>query len=175
MDLAPRWSDKYWCLWHLGGCPNLHPDLDNCYFPKVLTSTASQRFHMLCQKSTKIDKLNVFSTPWCSGCGTNEVTAKLWYSFSFCKSRHKFQFQVCDCFFFPFQGFNRLVAIALLFMAEEDAFWCLVYIIESLMPSEYYSRDKQLIGAQVDQVCFLLLEGTLDRLATFRRMDGIMF
>ena len=55
-------------------------------------------------------------------------------------------------FFFAFQGFNRLVAIALLFMAEEDAFWCLVYIIESLMPPEYYSRDKQLIGAQVDQV-----------------------
>jgi len=49
------------------------------------------------------------------------------------------------------QGFNRLVAIALLFMAEEDAFWCLVYIIEHLMPAEYYSRDKQLIGAQVDQ------------------------
>ena len=45
-----------------------------------------------------------------------------------------------------------MVAIALLFMAEEDAFWCLVYIIESLMPPEYYSRDKQLIGAQVDQV-----------------------
>lgn len=49
------------------------------------------------------------------------------------------------------QGFNRLVAIALLFMAEEDAFWCLVYIIEHLMTPEYYSRDKQLIGAQVDQ------------------------
>ena len=45
-----------------------------------------------------------------------------------------------------------MVAIALLFMAEEDAFWCLVYIIEHLMPAEYYSRDKQLIGAQVDQV-----------------------
>ena len=54
--------------------------------------------------------------------------------------------------FLSFQGFNRLVAIALLFMAEEDAFWCLVYVIESLMPPEYYSRDKQLIGAQVDQV-----------------------
>ena len=59
---------------------------------------------------------------------------------------------ILDFFFFAFQGFNRLVAIALLFMAEEDAFWCLVYIIESLMPPEYYSRDKQLIGAQVDQV-----------------------
>ena len=59
--------------------------------------------------------------------------------------------------FFPLQGFNRLVAIALLFMAEEDAFWCLVYIIEHLMPAEYYSRDKQLIGAQVDQVSFFQL------------------
>ena len=59
---------------------------------------------------------------------------------------------ILDFLFLLFQGFNRLVAIALLFMAEEDAFWCLVYIIESLMPPEYYSRDKQLIGAQVDQV-----------------------
>ena len=59
--------------------------------------------------------------------------------------------------FFALQGFNRLVAIALLFMAEEDAFWCLVYIIEHLMPAEYYSRDKQLIGAQVDQVSFFQL------------------
>ena len=51
--------------------------------------------------------------------------------------------------------FNRIAAITLLFMHEEDAFWCLVFIIEHLMPPEYYSRDKQLIGAQVDQVNFL--------------------
>jgi len=50
------------------------------------------------------------------------------------------------------QGFNRIAAIALLFMNEEDAFWLLVYIVEHLMPAEYFSRDKQLIGAQVDQV-----------------------
>jgi hypothetical protein len=35
-------------------------------------------------------------------------------------------------------------------MNEEDAFWCLVYIVEQLMPPQYYS--KQLVGAQVDQV-----------------------
>ena len=40
-------------------------------------------------------------------------------------------------------------------MHEEDAFWCLVFIIEHLMPVDYYSRDKQLIGAQVDQVIFV--------------------
>ncbi len=50
------------------------------------------------------------------------------------------------------QGFNRVVAIALLFMNEEDAFWLLVYVVEHLMPPEYYDRDKQLIGARVDQV-----------------------
>jgi hypothetical protein len=51
---------------------------------------------------------------------------------------------------FFLQGFNRIAAIALLFMNEEDAFWCLVYIVEQLMPPQYYS--KQLVGAQVDQV-----------------------
>ncbi len=44
------------------------------------------------------------------------------------------------------------MAIALLFMNEEDAFWLLVYVVEHLMPPEYYDRDKQLIGARVDQV-----------------------
>ena len=37
-------------------------------------------------------------------------------------------------------------------MNEEDAFWCFVYIVEQLMPSDYYS--KQLVGAQVDQEVF---------------------
>ena len=50
------------------------------------------------------------------------------------------------------QGFNRIAAIALLFLNEEDAFWCLVYIVEVVMPHSYYS--KQLIGAQIDQEVF---------------------
>jgi len=50
------------------------------------------------------------------------------------------------------QGFNRIAAIALLFMNEEDAFWTLVYILEVVMPHNYYS--KQLVGAQVDQAVF---------------------
>ena len=58
----------------------------------------------------------------------------------------------CLISLFILQGFNRIAAITLLFMHEEDAFWCLVFIIEHLMPVDYYSRDKQLIGAQVDQV-----------------------
>ncbi|XP_067118397.1 TBC1 domain family member 2B-like isoform X2 [Centruroides vittatus] len=47
------------------------------------------------------------------------------------------------------QGINRLAAIALLFMEEEDAFWCLVAILEYIMPADYYS--KTLIASQVDQ------------------------
>lgn len=50
------------------------------------------------------------------------------------------------------QGFNRIAAIALLFMNEEDAFWALVYIVEVVMPQNYY--NKQMIGAQVDQAVF---------------------
>lgn len=46
------------------------------------------------------------------------------------------------------QGLNRLAAIALLFMDEEDAFWCLVGIIKSIMPG-YFSRT--LVAPQVDQ------------------------
>jgi hypothetical protein len=47
------------------------------------------------------------------------------------------------------QGINRLVAISLLYMEEEDAFWCLLAIIEVLMPVEYYSNT--LLASQVDQ------------------------
>ena len=49
-----------------------------------------------------------------------------------------------------FQGLNRLAAIALLFLNEEDAFWCLVCIVEYIMPQEYYTTT--LMAAQVDQV-----------------------
>lgn len=47
------------------------------------------------------------------------------------------------------QGLNRLAAIALLFLCEEDAFWCLVAIVESIMPKHYYSHS--LVGAHTDQ------------------------
>ena len=46
---------------------------------------------------------------------------------------------------------NRLAAILLLFLSEEDAFWGLVAIIESIMPQQYY--DRTLIAAHADQVC----------------------
>ncbi|KAJ8037775.1 TBC1 domain family member 2B [Holothuria leucospilota] len=47
------------------------------------------------------------------------------------------------------QGLNRLAAIALLYLEEEDVFWCLVCVIEHIMPMDYYS--KTLIGSQTDQ------------------------
>ena len=48
------------------------------------------------------------------------------------------------------QGLNRLAAIALLFLEEEDAFWCLVTVVNHLLPPDYY--NKTLLGSQTDQV-----------------------
>ncbi len=47
------------------------------------------------------------------------------------------------------QGLNRLAAIALLFLTEEDSFWCLVAIVHQLLPPDYYSHT--LLGSQTDQ------------------------
>ncbi|KAK2488424.1 hypothetical protein MC885_020535 [Smutsia gigantea] len=48
------------------------------------------------------------------------------------------------------QGLNRLAAVALLVLDEEEsAFWCLVAIVETIMPADYYS--KTLMSSQVDQ------------------------
>lgn len=46
---------------------------------------------------------------------------------------------------FPF----RLAAVSLLFMPEEEAFWALVAIVETIMPPDYYGQN--LLGAHVDQ------------------------
>ncbi|XP_073083378.1 TBC1 domain family member 2B isoform X5 [Manis javanica] len=50
------------------------------------------------------------------------------------------------------QGLNRLAAVALLYLEQEDAFWCLVTIVEVFMPRDYYT--KTLLGSQVDQRVF---------------------
>ncbi|XP_075460436.1 TBC1 domain family member 2A isoform X2 [Ascaphus truei] len=51
------------------------------------------------------------------------------------------------------QGLNRLAAVALLVLEEEEsAFWCLVDIVENIMPKDYYSNN--LAAAQVDQRVF---------------------
>nr|KAG5694202.1 hypothetical protein BaRGS_027178 [Batillaria attramentaria] len=47
------------------------------------------------------------------------------------------------------QGLNRLAAISLLFLSEEDAFWCLEAVVEHIMPKDYYT--KTLAAAQADQ------------------------
>ncbi|XP_056137160.1 TBC1 domain family member 2A isoform X2 [Lampris incognitus] len=48
------------------------------------------------------------------------------------------------------QGLNRLAAIALLILQnEEDAFWCLVAVVEAILPPDYYT--KELIASQADQ------------------------
>ncbi|XP_035273014.1 TBC1 domain family member 2A-like isoform X1 [Anguilla anguilla] len=48
------------------------------------------------------------------------------------------------------QGLNRLAALALLVLQdEEEAFWCLVAVVETVLPQDYYG--KTLAGSQADQ------------------------
>ncbi|XP_033638800.1 TBC1 domain family member 2B-like [Asterias rubens] len=70
------------------------------------------------------------------------------------------------------QGLNRLAGIGLLYLDEENAFWCLVAIIECIMPADYYS--KTLIGSQTDQRVFKdLLAEKLPRLNVHLDTYGI--
>lgn len=63
------------------------------------------------------------------------------------------------------QGMNRIAAIILLFLSEEEAFWCLVAIIDYIMPSDYYS--KTMLAAQADQrVLKDLIQEKLPRVAS---------
>lgn len=60
------------------------------------------------------------------------------------------------------QGMNRLAAMALLVLPEETAFWCLIAIIQCIMPKDYYKRPWL---AQVDcRVLGDLLERKLPKL-----------
>jgi hypothetical protein len=54
------------------------------------------------------------------------------------------------------QGLNRLAAIALLFLSEEESFWCMEALVEHIMPKDYFT--KTLAGAQADQVTFCFLK-----------------
>lgn len=63
------------------------------------------------------------------------------------------------------QGMNFLVGMMLLFMDTENAFWCLVAIVERYFTPSYF--DQNLIGAQADQeVLKDLLKTKLPRLSS---------
>ena len=47
------------------------------------------------------------------------------------------------------QGLNRIAAVALLYLKEDEAFWFLVAVVEFLQPEDYYTPT--LLGAVVDQ------------------------
>ncbi|KAM9795573.1 TBC1 domain family member 2A [Neosynchiropus ocellatus] len=71
------------------------------------------------------------------------------------------------------QGLNRLAALALLVLqSEEEAFWCLVAVVDSIMPPDYYTH--QLVASQVDQrVLKELLMEKLPRLGLHLDQHGI--
>ena len=51
-------------------------------------------------------------------------------------------------------GMNYIVAHLLRYMGEEEAFWTLCYLIESVLPLDYYTA---MVGILVDQKIFSLL------------------
>ncbi|XP_028307218.1 TBC1 domain family member 2B isoform X2 [Gouania willdenowi] len=72
------------------------------------------------------------------------------------------------------QGLNRLAAIALLYLDQEDAFWSLVAIVEVFMPRDYYT--KTLLGSQVDQRVFKdLMSEKLPRLHAHFELHKVDF
>ncbi|GAB6031648.1 TBC1 domain member [Chamberlinius hualienensis] len=70
------------------------------------------------------------------------------------------------------QGMNNLAALSLLFLSEEDAFWCMVAIIEVLLPWNYYTNN--LIGVQVDLLVLKdLLAEKVERLNSYFNSNNI--
>ena len=69
------------------------------------------------------------------------------------------------------QGMNRLAAVALLVLPEEEAFWCLVAIVDKIMPTGYYN---DLWLAQVDSnVVMDLVAIKMPQLNEHFRRNGI--
>ncbi|TNN86884.1 TBC1 domain family member 2B [Liparis tanakae] len=64
--------------------------------------------------------------------------------------------------------------IALLYLDQEDAFWCLIAIVEVFMPRDYYT--KTLLGSQVDQRVFKdLMSEKLPRLHAHFEQNKVDF
>lgn len=69
------------------------------------------------------------------------------------------------------QGMNRLAAVALLVLPEEEAFWCLTAIIDEIMPHGYYN---DLWLAQVDSsVVMDFVSIKLPELSDHLRRNGV--
>uniref|UniRef100_A0A0N5BH58 Rab-GAP TBC domain-containing protein n=1 Tax=Strongyloides papillosus TaxID=174720 RepID=A0A0N5BH58_STREA len=71
------------------------------------------------------------------------------------------------------QGLNRLAALGLLFLEEEDAFWFLVACI-NLQPKDYY--NEKLLGVIIDQAVFSeIVNEKLPRLANHLKYLDVDF
>ncbi|CAH8497255.1 unnamed protein product [Schistosoma rodhaini] len=70
------------------------------------------------------------------------------------------------------QGMNFIAAVALLFLRKEDAFWCLIAILERFLPENYFNSG--LIDAQVDQLVLKeIVHEKLPRLSSHLKRLGI--
>lgn len=63
------------------------------------------------------------------------------------------------------QSLNFISGMMLLFLQEEDAFWLLLTVVDTLLPVDCYS--KSMIGTHVDQLVFAqIVETSLPKLHT---------
>ena len=64
------------------------------------------------------------------------------------------------------QSLNFISGMMLLFLQEEDAFWLLLTVVDTLLPKDCYSRS--MIGTHVDQLVLAkIIESSLPELHTY--------
>ncbi|XP_074640314.1 TBC1 domain family member 2B-like [Tubulanus polymorphus] len=112
-----------------------------CYYSNILSSKLRQSKHNPAAKQIELDLLRTLPNNKHYETLSSEGIPRL-RRILLAYSWHNPLIGYC-------QGLNRLVAIALLFLNEEDAFWCLVTIADYIMPQDYYS--KTLVASQADQ------------------------
>lgn len=61
------------------------------------------------------------------------------------------------------QSLNFITGMMLLFLQEDDAFWLLLTVVDTLLPMDCYS--KSMIGTHVDQLVFSqIIENSMPKL-----------
>uniref|UniRef100_H2YR54 Rab-GAP TBC domain-containing protein n=1 Tax=Ciona savignyi TaxID=51511 RepID=H2YR54_CIOSA len=157
-QLRPQvWS---WMVERRVGHIRMKLDADGSYYSKLVKSKDAQ----LPSKQIELDLLRTlpnnrhFSSMSCDGVEQLRSVLRAY-------SIHNPAIGYC-------QGLNRVAAVALLYLCEEDAFWCVVALVEHTMPPDYYSTT--LTASQADQRVFRdLLSEKLPRLHRHFEAAGV--
>ncbi|KAI1285106.1 TBC1 domain family member 2B [Halotydeus destructor] len=148
-----EYRSKIWRMMIYGRVDNLRQQKGADYYERLLanetspqrvTATTRSQFYDPTAKQIELDLLRTLPNNRHFESLESDGTCRLRKVLT-AFSRHNPSVGYC-------QGLNRLAAVALLFMPEEESFWCLVAVVEKIMPPFYYSQS--LLGAHVDQYVF---------------------